>query len=141
MADELRDARDREAALRTELASAEAVSQPAIDLAEATLIAALGEETARVLTRARGAAAEIRAKGEESVGRRLREATDEAHRLRLEAEVIVAEKAEEAERQAARILVGAEGACGELLAEAETKQAEARDYADRGRAKAAEDAE
>ena len=126
VADELREARDREAALRTELASVESGSRPTIELDEATLMAALGEETARVLIAAREAAAEIRAKGEESVGRLLREATDEANRLRVEAEAALSTKTAEAERQAAAIREEAETIVGDLLAEAESKEAEAK---------------
>ena len=85
VAEELREARDREAALRNQVSSMEAQGKPAIELDEATLIAALGEETAHVLTAAREAAAQIRAKGEDSVARLLREANDDAHRIRSEA--------------------------------------------------------
>src|SRR5215472_15567994 len=66
VANELREARDREAALRTELEALEARLAEASHLDEARLTAALGEETARVLTVAREAAADIKSKASDS---------------------------------------------------------------------------
>src|SRR5688500_7267298 len=69
IAAELREARDREAALRKQLEDIEAKLEAARHPDEAQLTAALGEETGRVLLAAREAATEIRTKGEESVAR------------------------------------------------------------------------
>src|SRR3954452_24007780 len=77
VADEMRDARDREAALRTQLDDLEKKLEAASRLDEDQLTVALGEETARILIAAREAAAEIRAKAEESVARLLREAQED----------------------------------------------------------------
>ena len=105
---ELRDARDREAALRTEVESLRGKLESALRPDEAQLAAVLGEETARVLLAAREAAAEIRAKAEESVARRLREAQDDATRLKSEAENVLAQRTQEADEQANRIKAAAE---------------------------------
>src|SRR5262245_47252309 len=66
----------RERELRKALDQAEdRAAHPVLD--EATLTAALGEETARVLRSAREAATEITARGEEKAARLAREAQDE----------------------------------------------------------------
>ncbi|MEY2424375.1 MAG: hypothetical protein QOI95_4442 [Acidimicrobiaceae bacterium] len=119
IAGELRDARDREAALRSELEAAEARAESASHPDEAQLTATLGEETVRVLLAAREAATEIRAKGEDSVARLLREAQDEATRMKSEAESILNRRTEEAEKTAAAIRTAAEQALAEAQAEAE----------------------
>jgi DivIVA domain-containing protein len=86
VADQLRDARDREADLRSQLEMALARAEAASELDEATVTQLLGEETARVITTARQAAAEIRAKAEESAARLVREAHDDAARIRGDAD-------------------------------------------------------
>lgn len=63
----------------------------------------VGEETARVLDAAQGAAAEIRARAEENVARMLRDAREEVSRLREDAETIVARRTEEAEIAASAV--------------------------------------
>src|SRR5262245_40963926 len=78
VAEELRQARDREASLRTELEAVEAKLAAASQLDEDQLTAALGEETARVLTAAREAATEIKSKGSESAAQMVREAEEHA---------------------------------------------------------------
>jgi DivIVA domain-containing protein len=103
IANELREARDREAALRSELESAEARVEAASTLDDTQLTNALGEETARVLLAAREAATEIRAKGEESAARLLRDAQEESTSMRAEAETILGRRTEEAERAAAQL--------------------------------------
>src|SRR4051812_20107674 len=60
IAHELRDQRDREAALRQQIEQIEAKLEAARHPDEAQLTTALGEETARVLLAAREAATEIR---------------------------------------------------------------------------------
>src|SRR4029077_5530960 len=85
LADELRAAAEREIDLRRRLAEAEEqVRHPTMD--EATITAALGEETARILRSAHEASADIRAKAEENVAQILRDAYEEATRTRAEAE-------------------------------------------------------
>jgi DivIVA domain-containing protein len=136
IASELREARDREAALRTELEAAEARAESASHPDEAQLTATLGEETVRVLLAAREAATEIRSKGEESVARLLREAQDEATRMKSEAETILGRRTQEAEEAALSIrtiaeaeqaaaLAAAEAAVVELLAAGEAAADEA----------------
>ncbi|MEY2430806.1 MAG: hypothetical protein QOC92_531, partial [Acidimicrobiaceae bacterium] len=119
IADAMREARDREAALRTEVEAAQARAEAATHPTEAQLTAALGEETARVLLAAREASTEIRAKGEESVARLLREAQDDASRMKREAETILVRRTQEAEEAAAAILTAAQAAAVVATAEAE----------------------
>lgn len=126
IADDLREARDREAALRAQLESAEARAEAAAHPDEAQLTAALGEETARVLLAAREAAAEIRSKGEESVARLLREAQDDASRMKAEAETILSQRTKEAETAAALIREAAEAELAEVKTQAEAAVAELR---------------
>jgi len=80
---------------------AEAEARPAID--EDQLTAALGEETARVLTSARRAAVEMKERAEESVAQMLREAAEAAGATRRDAEAAAARKVEEAERVRAEV--------------------------------------
>src|SRR5437660_733002 len=81
VADELTAARERERQLLRRVEDAERPG-PAQPLDEATLTAALGEETARVLRTAREAAADISGKAEQKVARLVREAQEEAAHLR-----------------------------------------------------------
>ena len=119
IANELRDARDREAALRTELEAAEARAEAASHPDEAQLTAILGEETVRVLLSAREAATEIRSKGEDSVARLLREAQDESTRMKSEAETILAQRTQEADVAAEKIRTDAAAKAALAQAEAE----------------------
>lgn len=119
IAEELRGARDRESVLRTELQAAEARAEAAEHPDEAQLTETLGEETVRVLLAAREAAAEIRAKGEDSVARLLREAQDEATRMKSEAESILGQRTKEAEAAAQGVRAAAEAAHATAQAEAE----------------------
>lgn len=140
IAAELRDARDREAALRQQIASLEARQQQAAQLDEAQLTVALGEETARVLTTAREAAVDIRTKAEEAAARVMKDAHDEAGELRSRAAAMLAERTREADERAAEIRAEAEAAAAGVLAEAETRaatlRAQAEDIVSRARADA-----
>lgn len=118
IAAEMREARDREAALRQQVESLRARVAQGDHLDEARLTAALGEETARVLTTAREAAAEIRTKAEESAARMLKDATEEAARLRSEAEDILSKRTEIAEHEAESIRARAEEAAEAVVATA-----------------------
>ncbi|MBV8979918.1 MAG: DivIVA domain-containing protein [Acidimicrobiia bacterium] len=107
VSDELVAARQREAELRQALDEARnTLAHPEID--EATLTAALGEETTRILLSAREAAADMRTKAEERVARMVQEADEHGARLRLEAENILARRVEEADEVAATIRAAAE---------------------------------
>lgn len=93
---------ERERFLERELQAAQ--RRPALsagELDEQTVTELLGEETARVLTTAREAAGQIRARAEEGSARLLRDAQDEAARLREEVELDVVRKRQDAEREAA----------------------------------------
>ena len=118
VAAELAALHEREKGLRERLVAAEATPPPR-EVGEDELEAALGVETTRVLHAAREAAAEIRARAEESVARLLREANDEAARMRSEAETVLSRRSEEAETAAAAILASAEEAAAVLRADAE----------------------
>jgi DivIVA domain-containing protein len=125
VSDELGVARERQRHLEHLLADAQNKSTaPPPPLDEATLTAALGEETARVLQTARQAAADIKAKAEENVERLLRQAHDDAGRIREESEGIYAVK--EAEAVAATEAIRAEASAeAEALVEAAREQARA----------------
>lgn len=130
VADEISALREREADLRRRLDESQrkAAAPPPLD--EATLMAALGEETARVLRSAKEAAAEITRKAEQKVAAVVREAQEEAARLREEAEGILARRTEEAEEAAAAVRAEAEAEAAAIRAraraEAETLLEEAR---------------
>jgi DivIVA domain-containing protein len=126
LGDELREARDREAALRKEVDDLGVKLESARRPDEAQLTVALGEETARVLIAAREAATEIRAKGEESVARLLREAQDEANRMKAEAEAILGQRTTEAEEAAAGLLHAVAAEVATIKAEAESAAAAVR---------------
>ena len=100
VATEMKSLRDREADLRRQLEMIRSAPAPAapdpIDPSHLTKL--LGEETTRVLDAAQAAAAEIRAKAEESVARLLREAREEANEMREEAESLLAMRTEQAEK-------------------------------------------
>src|SRR3954469_14744199 len=107
VSDALRSAREREQELRRALDDAQSkAAHPEVD--GATLTAALGEETTRILRSARQAAADIRAKAEEHVARMVQEADEHGARLRLEAENVLARRVEEADEVAANIRAAAE---------------------------------
>src|SRR5688500_11677804 len=118
VAAELASLQERERSFRERLAAADVKPAPH-ELVEDELEAALGAETMRVLHAARKAAAEIRAKAEESVARLLRESNDQAARLRADAETVLARRTEEAEAAAAAITRGAEERMAALLSESQ----------------------
>src|SRR5438309_4077228 len=105
--DELVAAREQEKEMRRALDEARGqLAHPELD--EATLTAALGEETTRILRSAREAANDMRTKAEERVARMVQEADDQGARLRLEAENVLARRVEEADEAAANIRAAAE---------------------------------
>lgn len=125
---------------------ADAEAKPVVD--EDQLTAALGEETARVLSSARKAAADIRERAEENVSRMLREAAEsaaatrrdaeaDAARLRDEAQTIRSE-ADEARRRAEE---DARTLAEETRSAAETDAAATREAATEELARAGADAE
>ena len=125
IAAEMREQREREAGLRKQIDGLEARATGDNHLDEEMLTAALGEETARVLTAARTAAGDIRAKAEESAGRVLKEAHDQSTRMRDEAASVLAQRTEAAEQEAAQILVLAEERALAITEAADAKVAEA----------------
>jgi DivIVA domain-containing protein len=133
IAGELTDARTRERELRTRIDELQRRPPPTPEpLDEVALTTALGEETARVLRRAREAAADIVAKAEQKVARLVREAQEEAARLRGEAESVLGRRIEEADAAAGSIRKAAEDeaeairAGAHAAAEAELEGARAR---------------
>jgi DivIVA domain-containing protein len=102
VADELRATHDRHMALERLLTEAERRAEnPVLD--EATLLGALGEETARIVRSAHEAATDLKAKAEENVERLLREANEEAARIRRDAEGLLTTRTDEADAAAAQI--------------------------------------
>src|SRR5690242_20599872 len=77
IAAEMRDTREREAAMRKQIEALEARVAAGDHLDEDRLLAVLGEETTRILTVARTSAADIRSKSEESAARVLKDAHEE----------------------------------------------------------------
>src|SRR5688500_8803975 len=107
VASELRTLRSRSQEMERLLREAEArAAHPEID--EATLMTALGEETARVIRSAHEAATDIRGKAEENAERILRDAHEDANRLRADADRILTVRTEEADAAAASIREAAE---------------------------------
>ena len=88
---------ERERFLESEMRAMQTrgLSDPGV-LDEATVTTLLGEETARVLSVAREAAQQMRARGAESAERLVREATAESARLREEAEIEVSRRRSDA---------------------------------------------
>jgi DivIVA domain-containing protein len=119
VSEELGVARERQRHVEHLLAEAQGRAQaPPPPLDEAGLMAALGEETARVLRTAREAAADMKAKAEENIERLLHQAHEDAARIRGEAEGVLAARAQEAAEVADRIRA-------EAYAEAETERGRA----------------
>lgn len=111
-----------EAELRERAERAEAKLGLAAEPDEAMLLEILGEETTRVLTSAREAAAEIRSKAESAAERVIAEATTEAAELR------------------SRAVHDADALMAETKAESESLLESARNELDRRRAEASEEA-
>ncbi len=98
----LRGVGDRERQLLDELADAEyRAAHPVLD--EATLTAALGAETARVLHSAHEVAAEMLAKSEAEANRLLTEGREEIQQTRAHTEARLAEKSDAIETAAAEL--------------------------------------
>jgi ElaB/YqjD/DUF883 family membrane-anchored ribosome-binding protein len=108
LANQLRSSREREGELTHQLEESEKRTAPIDQLDPSQLARLLGEETARVLEAAQGAAAEIRGKAEENVARLLREARDESQQMRDDADTVLTRKTAEAEEAAAAIRSDAE---------------------------------
>jgi len=120
---ELKASTDRESDLRRQLemirsAPVPETPDPLDPLDPSRLTKLLGEETTRVLDAAQSAAAEIRARAEESVARLLREAREESNELRESTESLIAQKNEDAKLESIRLH-------DELLAEHERAATEA----------------
>ncbi len=102
LAASLRGVAERERQLLDELSDAEyRASHPVLD--EATLTAALGSETARVLHSAHEVAAEMLAKSEAEANRLLTEGREEIQQTRAHTEARLAEKSEAIETAAAEL--------------------------------------
>lgn len=120
VADTMRAARDAQRELERRLREAEErAAHPEID--ESMLMAALGEETARLLRSAHEAAADIRAKAEENAERMLKEANGEIAALRAKAEGLLAERTAEADEAAGAIRAAGETDAAGVVAEAREK--------------------
>ncbi len=116
----LRERYDRTEAARRE--AEERAAHPHLD--EATLMSALGEETAAILRSAHAAAAEVVAKAEAAAERSLGEAQSKAQDLLTRAESVLAERTAEAEAAAARVLEQAEQQASAVAEEAAHKHDE-----------------
>jgi DivIVA domain-containing protein len=140
LADLLRAAAARESELQAQLEAAErkAAASPG-ELDEAQFAAYVGEETARVLTTAREAAADIRTKAEETAARVLREAEDQAVDIRSEAEEVRTARTTEAEVAAAEIRRTADEEVARKLTDAERRLADAVAEAEQVREQAGEE--
>jgi DivIVA domain-containing protein len=110
VSDDLTTMRSRERELANRVRDLEErLQQPAQAPSDQDLIAALGAETARVLTQARDAAADLRNKADEHARRVVREAQESARELRNSTQAAVESKtreAEEAARARAREILG-----------------------------------
>ncbi|HYA44296.1 MAG TPA: DivIVA domain-containing protein, partial [Acidimicrobiales bacterium] len=123
VAAQVRSLRERLEAETTARREAEQrASHPRMD--EATLMAAVGEETAEILRSARNAAAEMTAKAEARASEILHAAETESADLVARAEALLAARSAEAETAAAEIRASAEGEAEELR-ELARKEAEA----------------
>ena len=109
-------------------------SSPAID--EASVAAALGEEAARLLTTARDAAHQIRARAEEQVIETVRAAEADAERLRHDADLDAAERRRVASEESDATIEAAKSEGREMLAEARAVRERMLDDISRRREKA-----
>jgi DivIVA domain-containing protein len=114
LAEQLQTLYDREDDLRRRLGRAEQLAaHPEMD--EATLTAALGQETTRVLRSAHDAAGDMKARADEAASHVIHLAHEEAARIRAEGERAAADRAAEAEVTAARIRSGASAEADSVL--------------------------
>ena len=133
VAEELAAAYAREDSLAVRLKEAEQrADHPEVD--EDTLLRVLGDETTRVMRAAREAAADLKARAEESVEQILRDAHDEAKRTRAAADSVLAERSALAEQEAASVLEAARGEADAVIAMARAEADTALEEV-RGRAK------
>ena len=128
VAGELRAAAERERELQDAVRDAEhRAANPVLD--EATLSAALGQETARVLRSAHDAAAELVARGRGEAEELHRQAAEQVATLRAEAEAYAAEQRGTADREAADQRSAVEAEAAEVLRQARDEAAAALDAA------------
>ncbi|HUR49712.1 MAG TPA: DivIVA domain-containing protein [Acidimicrobiales bacterium] len=116
IADELARLRARQDELQRELGAAAQAPPPAMD--RESLMAALGEETARIVRTAEEAAGDIRSKAEEAAARLRSEAAADSEAMRGEAAVILDQRREQAQAEAAEITRRAEEEAQRLLDDA-----------------------
>ena len=121
LAGELRAGTDRVRDLERRLAEVTRRADELEHLSPQRLTALLGEETAKVIEAANGAAADIRTKAEENVARMLRDAQDRSGQMIREAETVLERKTSEAEEVAAGIAARAEEHLLKARAEAESE--------------------
>ena len=116
---ELARLQERERFLESEMRAlqTQGISSPGV-LDEETVMRVLGEETARVLTAAREAAHQMRARAAESADRIIREASADAARIRHDAEVEVARQRADAIADAEAEIELAKQQGREMVAEA-----------------------
>lgn len=118
--------RERERELLEQVSDLRRQSTEPVEVTEERLLAALGEETARVLRAAQGAAEDIRRKAEERVARLVHDAQEEARRIREEAEGILETRTGEADATADELLREAGEFAARVRSDAETHAAELR---------------
>ena len=109
-------------------------SSPAVD--EASIAAALGEEAARLLTTARDASHQIRARAEEQANETMRVAQTDAERLRRDADIDAAERRRVANEESDAMIDAAKTEGREMLAEARAVRERMLDDISRRREKA-----
>lgn len=135
-ADAIRTWEERDRQLRSRLEATEAKLVDAQRLDESQVAAVLGEETARIVTAARDAAAEIRSKAEEQAARLIKDAderaTAEAQALRAEAQLLHDEATARKERVDAEVAAQRE----EAAAAADELRRSAEEYDEKVRAEA-----
>jgi len=96
---------------------------------EQQLVAALGDETTRILRSAQEAAADIKRKADERAVHIVREAQDDAKRVRDEADRLLGARSLEAEEAGKQIVREAQARASEIRAEAAAELATAREKA------------
>ncbi|MFN8035186.1 MAG: DivIVA domain-containing protein [Acidimicrobiia bacterium] len=129
VADELAYFRDRERELEDRVAGLEGELRNPPAPTEQQLLDSLGEETARVLRSAQGAAEEIRAKAQSRADLLVEQSEGEAQRLTQEAEELHAARVTAGEERAAETVRAAEHHASELRSTAEALVAAERDRA------------
>jgi DivIVA domain-containing protein len=130
VADHVRALQEHNDDLQRRLREAEARADHPV-LAEEQLVAALGEETARVLKSAHEAAAEIRGRAEEHVERVVQQARDDSAKLTNEASSVLEVRRAAAEAEAAEILRAATEEAERLTSEASAAATALKEEAER----------